>query len=129
MMIIMNHMLKMKNLRLKTKNLGLKTKNLGLRRKNLGMMRSLVTMERMKMGVKQGPAQQQDAEPANSTQGMSGRKTKRRRRLPKDKVHTYVSEQIIHAHLHVSILHYILSISVCSELLILKYNKLVYQTM
>ena len=56
MIIIMNHMLKMKNLRLKTKNLGLKTKNLGLRRKNLGMMRSLVTMERMKMRVKQGPA-------------------------------------------------------------------------
>ena len=50
------YMLKMKNLRLKTKNLGLKTKNLGLRRKNLGMMRSLITMERMKMGVKQGPA-------------------------------------------------------------------------
>ena len=37
--------------------LGVEDKELGgLRRKNLGMMRSLVTMERMKMGVKQGPA-------------------------------------------------------------------------
>ena len=80
-------------------------------------------------GSQAGSSTQQDAEPANSTQGMSGRKTKQRRRLPKDKVHTCFSEQIIHAHLHVSILHYILSISVCSELLILKYNKLVYLTM
>ena len=80
-------------------------------------------------GSQAGSSTQQEAEPANSTQGMSGRKTKQRRRLPKDKVHTYISEQIIHAHLHVSILHYILYISVCSELLILKYNKLVYQTM
>ena len=80
-------------------------------------------------GSQAGSSTQQDTEPANSTQGISGWKTKQRQRLPKDKVHTYISEQIIHAHLHVSILHYILSISVCSELLILKYNKLVYQTM